>query len=265
MSLFHCNFFAKSVGTCVNVTVLLPLTGKSGDSGAAFEEIYSVAKPYKTLYLLHGMHGDETSWIRGTNLERYAAEKGIAVVMPAAQNSFYANMKNGLHYFTLLTEELPNFVRAAFPLSDKREDTYIAGLSMGGYGACRAALARPDLYAAAASLSGAVDIEAVDTASSRTPEERAMFDSVFGSPEDYHHDLADLFELSERCLASAKTLPALYLACGTDDELCYEMNDKLKTHLEKIAFPFTYEEGPGRHEWDFWDAYIRRVLEWLPL
>ncbi len=114
--------------------------------------------PFRVLYLLHGYSDDQTAWQRWTSIERYAEGLNLAVVMPAAQNSFYTDMVHGGKFFTFLTEELPAVVHDLFPLSTERADTFVAGLSMGGYGAFKLALSRPDLYAAAASLSGALDI-----------------------------------------------------------------------------------------------------------
>ena len=97
----------------------------------------------------------------GLQFERYVEGLNLAVIMPAVQNSFYTDMVHGGKFLTFLTEELPAMLHDLFPLSTERADTFVAGLSMGGYGAFKLALTRPDLYAAAASLSGALDIREV--------------------------------------------------------------------------------------------------------
>lgn len=107
------------------------------------------------------MNGDETVWLRRTNVERYAGHLGMALVLPYGENNYYTDNAHGLKWFTYLTQELPLFVRAHFPVSTRRQDTFIAGLSMGGYGACKAALRCPEQYAAFASLSGALDVETI--------------------------------------------------------------------------------------------------------
>ena len=81
----------------------------------------------------------------------------LIVIMPGAERSFYADMEHGYKYWTYISEELPSIMKSFFPISDKREDTFVAGLSMGGYGAMKLAFNHPERYAAAASLSSAVD------------------------------------------------------------------------------------------------------------
>src|SRR4030095_358208 len=96
--------------------------------------------------------------MRRTSIERYAAARNLAVIMPAVDRSFYQNMERGARYWDFLSEELPDIFRQFFPLSSKRDDTFAAGLSMGGYGALRLGLAKPEQFAAVASLSGALDL-----------------------------------------------------------------------------------------------------------
>ena len=156
MILTQINFCSDVLMTRCTVNVLLPQR-KPADP----QDNYRT--PFRVLYLLHGYSDDQTAWQRWTSIERYAEGLNLAVLMPAAQNSFYTDMLHGGKFFTFLTEELPALARALFPLSSARSDTFVAGLSMGGYGAFKLALSRPDLYAAAASLSGAVDIGAVVT------------------------------------------------------------------------------------------------------
>src|SRR5262249_36404389 len=123
---------------------------------------------YPVLYLLHGMSDDHTVWQRRTSIERYVTRLNLAVVMPAVQRSFYTDTQTGQRYWTFISEEVPAVARAYFPLSELREETYVAGLSMGGYGAFKLALTYPERYAAAASLSGALDVVALAQAAAET-------------------------------------------------------------------------------------------------
>ena len=261
MSLCRCNFYSHVLLSCVNIHVLIPDSPRS-QSGMSLDDRYPVGNRYKTLYLLHGMYEDDSVWIRRTNIERYAAKYNLVVVMPAAQNSYYTDMNHGLRYFTYLTQELSRYVRSVFPVSDKREDTFIAGLSMGGYGALKAALCQPEQYSAAASLSGAVDIGLIGKYAS-TDQERQMFEDVFGDPKAAAGGPDDLMHIAGEAAASGKMLPRLYLACGTEDELCRPMNQTLRKWLDELGLAYTYEEGPGAHEWNFWDQYIRRALAFM--
>jgi S-formylglutathione hydrolase FrmB len=191
---------------------------------------------------------------------------GLAVVMPSVQYSFYANQKYGFDYFTYLSEELPRIVREFFPISDRREDTFAAGLSMGGYGAFKLGITRPDRYAAVASLSGSLDQR------TRLLPEPALGNSVmlkmahytFGSYDEYVSSDHNLALLLEKHLAAGTRVPKLYQACGTEDHN-YEINRSFYGTF-KDRTDLTYEEAPGRgHEWSFWDEYIQRVLRWLPV
>lgn len=219
---------------------------------------------YPTLYLLHGLSDDHTIWMRRTSIERYAAEKNLAVVMPAVGRSFYQDMASGPKYWTFVSEELPALCERYFPLSTAREDRFAAGLSMGGYGAMRLALARPDRYTAGASLSGALDIarRLREAGKPSSLVSKAEFIGIFG-PE-LQAGAADLWPLAEKLSRSDAPKPKLFLCCGTEDPLLPE-NRAFRDHLAKASLPATYEESPGVHEWGYWDAQIQRVLDWLPI
>lgn len=263
MPLCHCSFFAYTLQTTTSVLVYIPSPKRSESADISLDERYPDGCRHKLLYLLHGMYEDETTWLRKSNIERYAEEKQLAVVMPSVQNSYYTDLPHGPQYFSFLTEELPRFVCSLFPLSRRREDTFIAGLSMGGYGACKAAFLRPDLYSAFASLSGAVDISLIGQYASN--EERRLYEGVFGPVPDAPGGKDDLFAIAENLHKLGGCPPEGYIACGTDDKLCLPMNRKLRDCMEKCGFVFHYTERSGSHEWNFWDSQIQTVLNWLPL
>jgi S-formylglutathione hydrolase FrmB len=259
MALIHCDFFSDVLGLSTAMTVILPQVtrGQIGMSGAV------VADRHPTLYLLHGMSDDHTVWVRRTSIERYVAPLGLAVVMPAVHRSFYTDMVHGYPYWTFISEEVPSLARSFFPLSHARDANFVAGLSMGGYGAFKLALTHPQRYAAAASLSGVLDlISSLQTLSdaSRLAERRLIFGDlrqVEGSPND-------LFYLARQVFASGHPQPRLYQCCGLEDPL-YENNVRARDYLVSLGLELTYEEGPGAHEWGYWDQQIQRVLSWLPL
>ncbi len=254
------DFFSEVLGKCVSIEVLLPQTtqGQIGMKGESKEGTYPV------LYLLHGKSDDQTIWMRRTSIERYASALGIAVVMPYADLSFYTDMKSGPRYWTFITEELPKVCHDFFPrISTRREDTFAAGLSMGGYGAMKMALRLPEKYGAAASLSGVLDI----TARVKRVEigSRAYWDGIFGSVEELENSDNDLFPLIDKVAALPKEKqPKLFACCGTEDFL-YEDNQNAVAKMRAANLDLTYEEGPGVHCWEFWDHWIQRVLQWLPI
>jgi S-formylglutathione hydrolase FrmB len=217
---------------------------------------------YPTLYLLHGLSDDHTIWQRRTSIERYAANYELAVVMPAVHRSFYADMTTGYRYFTYVTGELPSLVRSLFPLSEARKDNFVAGLSMGGYGAFKIAMTLPDQYAAAASLSGALDV--VEGASYRDKEWQTELKAIFGKPRQLAGSANDLLHLAEELSVSKWKRMPLFQWCGTEDILITQ-NWRFRDHAKKLGLNLYYGEGPGEHEWGVWDQQIQRVLEWLPL
>lgn len=214
------------------------------------------AHPARVLYLLHGMGGDHTVWTRRTSIERYADACDLAVVMPETHLGWYTDMANGYRYYTYMTEELPVMIRRMFPsFSTKREDTYAAGLSMGGYGALKLALKAPHLFGRAASLSGAVDIAALYDSGNG-----AYWADVFGPRDKAGGSENDLFRLAADLPPAQR--PPLWLWCGTEDFL-YQHNLRFKRHLETLGYDFRFGEGPGGHTWDRWDEMIQPALRWL--
>jgi putative tributyrin esterase len=252
----RCDFFSEALSLSTSMTVLLPqrTTTQIGMAGAV------TAGPPPVLYLLHGLSDDDTIWLRRTSIERYVAPLGLAVVMPQVHRSFYADEVYGGRYWTFLSEELPELVGSLFRVSDRREDTFVAGLSMGGYGALKWALRHPDRVAAAASLSGALDVAGLRSRRTR-PEDPRLFDRCFGDRE-IAGTPDDLLAL----VASADVagLPALHVSCGTEDELIGD-NRRFVAAAGGAGIPVTAAFGPGAHDWAYWDAAIQDVLAWLPL
>lgn len=253
MAWLHVHFNSEILRMPVPMEVLLPQHISGGSRKVEHPG------PYQTLYLLHGMNGDNTVWMRRTSIERYAEGLPLAIVMPAGHLGWYTDMVYGKDYFKFITEELPTICERMFPLSSKREDRFIAGLSMGGYGAMKAGLLKPETYSAAASFSGAMDILQVYDGLDKN-----MVSDIFGSRESLTGSVNDLFTAATNLAKSASLSPNLYMWCGTEDFL-YEANVRFKDHAAKLGLPLTYEEGPGDHSWSYWDKCIERTLKWLPL
>ncbi|MCQ2354812.1 MAG: esterase family protein [Clostridia bacterium] len=248
MALLNVSFRSQSLNHDTFINVILPENGPAED--------------IPTLYLLHGMHGNHSSWVRKTNIERFAQENKLAVVMPEGENSFYADMKYGKKYFTYVADELTAFTRRMFRLSEKREKTFIAGLSMGGYGAIKIALRRPERYAAAASLSGTVDIVSHVLTCKWTAEAAAIWGDDFKS--SIAGTDSDIFTLVRKYPANLPH-PRIYAACGKQDPL-YAENLSFKALMESEAgnsFDFLFEDGDGIHNWEFWDKWIVPATEWM--
>jgi len=258
MALVRCDFFSDVLELSTSMTVILPqaTTAQIGMSGVAG------GGDYPTLYLLHGLSDDDTIWTRRTSIERYVAPLGLAVVMPQVHRSFYADMVSGNRYWTFLSEELPAVARSLFRLSAAREDNFVAGLSMGGYGAFKWALRQPERFAAAASLSGGLDIARRRRVSARESVHDALTPVFGGRPVAGTED--DLMWLLDHVDQTDGPVPSLYMCCGTEDFL-YDANVAFRDHCQRTRIPLECEFDPGEHEWGYWDRRIQDVLAWLPL
>lgn len=250
MALISIKFFSEALGMQTEALVVMPQKGNYGEIG-----VNSNLKPgpYKCLYLLHGLSDDHTIWLRRTSIERYATYYGICVVMPRADRSFYSDMKYGLKYYTHIAKELPKVIREYLNISDKQEDNFIAGLSMGGYGALKIGLRECGSFAACAGLSPCGDIKAL-------AQFNDVYRPIFGDdlvvpPED---DLLCLCEANK----DKPNRPRVYIGIGTEDFL-YENVKPVREKLVECGYDFTYRESAGSHSWEFWDEYIQYVLKWM--
>ncbi len=256
MALIQVNFVSKSLFRTVPMQVILPVDKFTMGNAPQREE-----KPFKTLYLLHGLLGNYTDWVTGTRIQRWAEERDLAVVMPSGDNSFYLDQEaSGNLYGQFIGQELVEITRRMFPLSRKREDTFIAGLSMGGYGAIRNGLKYHETFSHIAGLSSAIHILEPDA----EHLDIAMEESCFGPLEQARNTDRNPRVLIDRLVEEGAQLPRIYLACGTEDGLI-GVNRTYRDLFREKGYDLTWYEGPGSHSWDFWDQEIQKVLDWLPL
>ena len=258
MALIELNAYSQTLDTEVELFVILPenTSGLIGMEGRDSDLC-------PTLYLLHGMSDDHSIWLRRTSIERYAAEKGLAVVMPSTGLGFYTDMAMGDNYWQFTAHELPALCRSFFPqLSPRREDTFVAGLSMGGYGAFKCGLRACGTFSCAAGLSSVADI--VETVRQSTVGDAEYWKDVFGAPDKLPGSFNDLFAAAEDYKKGAFPAVKLYQWCGTEDFL-YTQNVRFRDHLRALGLDLTYEESPGNHNWKCWDEKIQSVINWLPL
>lgn len=264
MAVLQMDFVPQCLMRTVTVKVIIPLDKIAKMNG---EKAY-VPEKFKTLYLLHGMLGNHTDWIDGTRIQRWAQEKNLAVVMPAGENRFYVdNPREGAYFGEFIGKELVEFTRKMFPLSDRREDTFIAGLSMGGYGAIRNGLKYHDTFSHIAGLSSGIMMDDILNSDNDSPMpfmRRSYYESVFGDLDKLPGSDMDCEALILDLKKKEAQIPRMYLCCGTEDFLV-EKNRAYRDFLRNQGVDLIYEEGSGTHSWDFWDTYIQRVLEWLPL
>lgn len=249
MALIRVDHTPDNVKVSTPLNIILPDPGAMGNRPV---------RKRKVLYLLHGLSDDATAWQRYTSIETYANAYGLVVVMPSVGRSFYTDQPNGQKYFTYLTEELPQYLSDVFNLQPKREDTLIAGLSMGGYGCFKTAFRYPEHFIAAASFSGVLSLEILKL----DPDDhrREEFALLFGDLTKLHGSVHDPVTWFQGAAKDPSRLPRLFISCGRQDDL-YQVNKMALAALNQLGIPVDYYEEDARHDWFFWDPQIRRFLK----
>ena len=221
----------------------------------------------KVLYLLHGLSDDGSAWQRYTSIETLAKAYGLVVVMPSAGRSFYHDQPNGQKYFTYLTEELPSYLSDVFSLAPKKEDTFVAGNSMGGYGAVKAAMFYPERFSAAASFSGALSLAILSLLPDDDPRKKE-FTWLFGDLEKLAGSEHDPMSWLQQAASKADCLPELFISVSRQEDL-YPLSGAFHEFCQSLGIRSTYHEEDGAHDWFFWDRQIRwflnKVLGPLPI
>lgn len=250
MAYITLNYQSPTIGMNQNLTVILP-------EDTSFFKSDGIAKPLKTVMLLHGLSSDATSYMRFTSIERYAESHQLAIIMPNADHSAYANMAYGHRYYDYILE-VYHYVHQIFPLSTRREDNFIAGHSMGGYGTMKFALTQSHLFSKAAPMSAVfqaqtlIDLEWTDY----HPQ------AITGEHTNVKGTNLDTYHLVDAAVAREETLPELFIQCGTEDFL-YQDNLTFIDYLADKQIPYRFEPSPGDHDYTYWDKSIARALAWF--
>lgn len=247
-------FHSEKLHTVTDVNVIYPMNylndGEIHVGKKALEKL-------QVLYLIHGGTDDYSCWINNTMLAVFAEKyPQLLIVMPTVYD-FHSVLREE-DYLGYVSQELPMFIGRHFPVSEKREDTFIAGLSMGGYFAWRIAFSNPERYACVGSFSSPLDI-------AEDMRLRHMGATDYPSPEEITGNPGrDLFCMIEHCLCQKLPIPEMFQTCGTED-MTYELNDKMRRFLGEKGLTHTYMEWSGGHTWEFWNCSIQKYLAWLPL
>ncbi len=245
MARFECNMISYVLRHSVDLTVVVPTLCYQAitDYANGKKPNHKPEHKYPVLYLLHGHGNDHATWTSYTNIEFFAEEHQIAVVMFSAENKAYINHPSGDNFFDFISVELPEFIKAMFPISERPEDTYIAGLSMGGYGTLVHALNFPERFCAFGAFSAGIRPRAA---------EDGGIDPRF-----------DPYQAAKKAAGEGKTFPKAYLACGTRDGL-YQSNVEFREELKRLGADVTWDEEDYDHEWRFWNLEVERFLNWIP-
>lgn len=238
MAHIRCDFRSEALDMGTSMTIVLPEN----------RDMFDV----NVVYLLHGLADNCTGWSRYTSVERYARKYEIALVIPEVQRSFYTDMEYGLKYFTFVHDELPQICKKFFGFSNKPSETYVMGLSMGGYGALKCLFTTPERYAGCGAFSAVTDINSREK-EARTQRSRERM-AIFGSEIS---ESSDLFSI----LNSVKTkISPCYIACGEQDDL-YFQSESIVEALKAKGVATTFEHWEGTHNWDFWDKAVARCFK----
>ena len=250
MALLTINYKSKTIGMNHQFIAILP-------EDVSYFNTEIEPKQLKTMLLLHGLSSDETSYMRYTSIERYANDHQIAVIMPNADHSGYSNMEFGHKYFDYVLEVL-DYAHQILPLSQKREDNFIAGHSMGGYGTIKYALTQGHRFAKASPLSSVfnaqtfIDIDWNDFSGQ----------AIAGVDKMTQDTELDPYYLVDKAIDESKVIPELLIMCGTEDQL-YEDNKQFITYLDAQNVSYQFEDGPGEHDYAYWDKAVKRAIEWF--
>ncbi|HCW7442424.1 TPA: esterase family protein [Staphylococcus aureus] len=250
MAYISLNYHSPTIGMHQNLTVILP-------EDQSFFNNDTTAKPLKTLMLLHGLSSDETTYMRYTSIERYANEHKLAVIMPNVDHSAYANMAYGHSYYDYILE-VYDYVHQIFPLSKKRDDNFIAGHSMGGYGTIKFALTQGDKFAKAVPLSAVFEAQNLMDLEWDDFSKEAIVGNLSSVKGTEH----DPYYLLDKAVAEDKQIPKLLIMCGKQDFL-YQDNLDFIDYLSRKNVPYQFEDGPGDHDYAYWDQAIKRAITWM--
>lgn len=254
-------FFSPSISRSTTFQIVLPndIAGGPDPQNPHFK------RPMKTLLLLHGYCGYCNDWLYHANICALAAKYNIAIVLPSGDNSFYLNAPaSNMHYEDFLCKDLIDYLQKTFSLAKSPEDTYIGGLSMGGFGAIHSGLAHPETFSKMFGLSSAMIADEVCEMKPGTHNDMANYDyyaTFFGNPKELRHSHNHPKYLVEERLAKGERIQPIFMACGSEDFLI-EPNRDFKKFLEEKKVDFIYKESTGIHDWNFWNEYIEPAIKW---
>lgn len=257
MVLFRGDIKSKSLQRRTTISVILPADNIHFLNGT--DEI--VPQPYKTLYLLHGLYGSDDIFLANTSIQKFAEDQGIAVVIPCGDNSFYVDHEKAHAYYgEYIGQELLDITRNIFPLSDRREDTYIAGFSMGGYGAIRNGLKYSQNFSKIGMISAALITDDIVnyTSDSNVLRDNSFYEYCFGDLSNIQNSDKNPKYLIDRC----EDIPEIFMACG-DDDFLIEKNIDFHEFLMSKNIDAEFIRGPGEHNWDFCNKYIEEFVKRL--
>ena len=262
MATIQLNLYSNEI--CKNTTIQILLPNDVPDMMKAGNPNYD--REMKTLFLLHGYSGNCWDWLNGSLISDLSLRYNLAVVMPSGDNSFYLDAEaSGNNYETYLTKELLEYVRKTFGIAKTPEDTFIGGLSMGGFGAIHSGLNHPDVFGKMFGLSSALIVNEIkdlkeDSAATVISNKR-YYENVFGDLTKLDESVVNPEYLVKERLKAGDKIQPIFMACGSEDFLI-ENNRQFKNFLIENNVDVEYRESTGIHEWKFWNEYIEPAIQW---
>lgn len=260
MAYIHLTFNSQQLNGNTELSVFYPdpprTPGMFGPSAAVGEPLrHDKSRRWQVLWLIHGGGDDHTAWPLDAMIQRKCNQARIVVVMPTIRD--FTDLTPGANYRRFVAEELPEFIGFLLPISRRPQDNFIAGLSYGGYFSYRVALNHPEQYACVGSFASPIDV-AMDI-------RRLHMNSPFHpDPDEIPGTERDVMGLAAKLKAEGRKMPRLYQACGTED-FTWDFNVSARDHFRAIGVDHTWVEGPGMHNFEFWDEHLKRFVDWLPL
>lgn len=262
MAYLQVTYFAEPLLRSTTFSLILPNDGMK----MSIEGNKNYEREMKTLYLLNGFFGSSLDWAHRGLAEEMASKYNIAIVLPSGENSFYVNSKGmGSNYADFIGRDLVNYVHKTFGLSNKREDVFVGGLSMGGFGAIHTALSFPEQFGGAFGLSSGLIINKIKGLEPGMKYEMADFDTytrIFGELAGLDTSEVNPEYLVKRLKEEGREIPPIYMSCGTEDFLI-EQNREFRDFLSREGVAFTYEESSGVHDWKYWREHLEPAIKWM--
>lgn len=259
MAVCDINLYSRALRRRVSVTAIVPLERAEDDADAPVEE-----GPLRSLYLLHGFTGAGRDWVENTEVCRLAQRYRVTVIMPDGENSFYVDSPGHGHWERFVAEELVDFTRRLLPLSDDPHLTYVAGNSMGGFGALNVGLGHPETFGGVAALSPALVLDRIAGVGEGFEDgvaDYAYYASVFGDLDRVVGGPLDPRSRLRRAVSENRQ-PRMWMSCGTEDSLL-DVDRDFASYARSLGARFVYRESAGTHDWDYWSRMLEQVFVWM--
>lgn len=241
MTINHMTFYSEQLRMMTSINVIIP----DHPNGTG-----------NVLLLLHGLGDDENAWLAQTNIIDYASREQITIIMPNGSRSYYTNEVQGPKYFDFVGREVLQRCQKWFNLPTDRTHTFVAGISMGGFGALKLGLVYPETFCKIFALSAMPDIIASWQAN---PARDSWYQRLFGSPDQITNSINDIGYLIKQ---QQYNTPAIWQFCGRDDPF-FEMNVQLAQQIKNQQIHHDFVTVSGGHEWLLWDKAIEMVLKMI--